>query len=112
MAELEGIRKLEAILAADVAGYSRLMQDNDEATVATLEAYRAVFREHIHAQRGRVVDMAGDSVLAVFETATGAVRAAFDHSKTKSCRNRDGCASASAGAGLGAPAAPDSRRSM
>jgi len=77
MAAPEDIRKLEAILAADVAGYSRLMQDDDEATVAMLEAYRAVFREKIQAHRGRVVDMAGDSVLAVFETATGAVRAAF-----------------------------------
>src|SRR4249920_1439634 len=54
------------------------MQDDDEATVATLEAYRAVFREKIKAHRGRVVDMAGDSVLAVFETATGAVRSAFE----------------------------------
>jgi class 3 adenylate cyclase len=36
----EGIRKLEAIFAADVAGYSRLMQTDDEGTVATLEAYR------------------------------------------------------------------------
>lgn len=78
MADPEGIRKLEAILAADVAGYSRLMQADDEATVATLEAYRAVFREKIQAHRGRVVDMAGDSVLAVFEAATGAVRAAFE----------------------------------
>ena len=78
MADPEGSRKLEAILAADVAGYSRLMQDDDEATVATLEAYRAVFREKIQAHRGRVVDMAGDSVLAVFEAATGAVRAAFE----------------------------------
>ena len=78
MADPEGTRKLEAILAADVAGYSRLMQQDDEATVATLEAYRAVFRERIQAHRGRVVDMAGDSVLAVFETATGAVRAAFE----------------------------------
>jgi TolB-like protein/class 3 adenylate cyclase/Tfp pilus assembly protein PilF len=78
MADPEGIRKLEAILAADVAGYSRLMQDDDEATVATLEAYRAVFREKIQAHRGRVVDMAGDSVLAVFEAATGAVRAAVE----------------------------------
>ena len=59
-------------------GYSRLMQDDDEATVATLEAYRAIFRETIEAHRGRVVDMAGDSVLAVFEAATGAVRAAFE----------------------------------
>ena len=78
MADPEGSRKLEAILAADVAGYSRLMQEDDEATVATLEAYRAVFREKIQAHHGRVVDMAGDSVLAVFEAATEAVRAAFE----------------------------------
>jgi len=78
MADPEGIRKLEAILAGDVAGYSRLMQEDDEATVATLEAYRAVFREKIQAHRGRVVDMAGDSVLAVFEAATEAVRTAFE----------------------------------
>src|SRR5262249_11662398 len=78
MSDPEGIRKLEAILAADVAGYSRLMQEDDEATVATLEAYRGIFREKIQAYRGRVVDMAGDSVLAVFDAATGAVRAAFD----------------------------------
>jgi adenylate cyclase len=69
MTDPEGTQKLEAILAADVAGYSRLMQD-DDATVATLDAYRAVFREKIQAHRGRVVDMSGDSVLAVF-TATG-----------------------------------------
>jgi class 3 adenylate cyclase len=39
MPDSKGTRKLEAILAADVAGYSRLMQDDDEATVATPEAY-------------------------------------------------------------------------
>ena len=78
VADPEGARKLEAILAADVAGYSRLMQEDDEATVATLEAYRSVFREKILAHRGRVVDMAGDSVLAVFEAATEAVRTAFE----------------------------------
>ena len=78
MADPEGTRKLEAILVADVAGYSRLMQDDDEATVRTLEAYRAVFRERIQAHHGRVVDMAGDSVLAVFEAATEAVRTAFE----------------------------------
>src|SRR5262249_48907506 len=43
----QGTRNIEAILAADVAGYSRLMQEDDEATVATLEAYRTVFREKI-----------------------------------------------------------------
>src|SRR5262245_50975521 len=78
MAEPEGTRKLEAILAADVTGYSRLMQEDDEATVATLGACRVIFRERIQAHHGRVVDMAGDSVLAVFAAATDAVRTAFE----------------------------------
>jgi len=70
-------QRLAAILAADVAGYSRLMEADETATVATLEACRLIFREHIETNRGRVVDTAGDSVLAIFETATGAVRAAM-----------------------------------
>jgi adenylate cyclase len=78
MANSEGTRRLQAILAADAAGYSRLMQQDDEGTVATLEACRAVFREKIQAHGGRVVDTAGDSVLAVFEAATAAVRAAVE----------------------------------
>ena len=83
----EGSRKLQAILAADVAGYSRLIQENDEATVATLEAYRLVFRGKIQAYRGRVVDMAGDSVLAVFEAATQAVAAACEIQSELAQRN-------------------------
>ena len=78
MANPEGSRKLQAILAADVAGYTRLMHQDDEATVAMLEACRAVFRHKIQVHYGRVVDMAGDSVLAVFEAATEAVRAAVE----------------------------------
>ena len=54
------------------------MQVDDRATVAALEASRGVFREHIEAHEGRIVDMAGDSVLAVFDSPTEAVRAAFD----------------------------------
>jgi len=69
--------RLAAILAADAAGYSRLMAGDDRATVAALDAARAVFRAHIEAQQGRVIDMAGDSVLAVFGTAAGAVTAAL-----------------------------------
>ena len=73
-----GIRqRLAAILAADVAGYSRLMAADERATVAALDAARAVFRNQIESNQGRVIDMAGDSVLAVFETATGAVSAAL-----------------------------------
>jgi adenylate cyclase len=73
-----GIRqRLAAILAADVAGYSRLMAADERATVAALDSARAVFRTQIESNQGRVIDMAGDSVLAVFETATGAVSAAL-----------------------------------
>jgi adenylate cyclase len=69
--------RLAAILAADAAGYSRLMSLDDKATVTALDAARTVFRTQIEAQLGRVIDMAGDSVLAVFGTAAGAVTAAL-----------------------------------
>ena len=85
-----GLRKrLAAILAADVEGYSRLMAADEMATVAQLEAGRAVFRKHIGAHGGRVVDTAGDSVLAVFETAAGAVNAALEVQKERP-QSRDG----------------------
>lgn len=70
-------QRLAAILVADVAGYSRLMQQDERATVATLNEHRAVFRKSIKAKGGRVVDMAGDSVLAVFDSAIGAATAAI-----------------------------------
>ena len=70
-------QRLAAILAADVAGYSRMMAADDRATVTALDASRAVFRAQIETNQGRVIDMAGDSVMAVFETATGAVLAAL-----------------------------------
>jgi adenylate cyclase len=70
-------QRLVAILAADVAGYSRLMEANERATVNALDASRAVFRDHATAHSGRIVDTAGDSVLAVFPSASGAVRAAL-----------------------------------
>ena len=69
--------RLVAILAADAAGYSRLMAADERATVAALDTARAVFREQISANGGRVIDMAGDSVLSVFELATSAVSAAL-----------------------------------
>jgi len=69
--------RLAAILAADAVGYSRLMSADERGTVAALDAARALFRSQIETNQGRVVDTAGDSVLAVFETATGAVAAAL-----------------------------------
>jgi len=69
--------RLLAVLAADAVGYSRLMSLDDRGTVAALDAARAVFRIEIAGHAGRVIDMAGDSVLAVFENATAAVQAAL-----------------------------------
>ena len=78
MADASIKHKLAAILAADAAGFSRLMAADERATLIALDAARAVFREQIESHQGRVIDMAGDSVLAVFETATGAVGAALE----------------------------------
>jgi len=69
--------RLTAILAADAAGFSRLMAVDEGATVTALDAARRVFRDQIEAHQGRVIDMAGDSVLAVFETASGAITASL-----------------------------------
>ncbi len=78
-----GLRqRLVAILAADAAGYSRLMAADERATMAALDAARAVFRGQIEMHQGRVVDMAGDSVLGIFETASGAVIAALGIQET------------------------------
>jgi adenylate cyclase len=70
--------RLAAILAADAVGFSRLMHDDERITLATLDEFRGVFRQRIEAHEGRVVDMAGDSILAVFDSATGAVNAATE----------------------------------
>jgi TolB-like protein/class 3 adenylate cyclase/Flp pilus assembly protein TadD len=78
-----GLRqRLAAILAADAAGYSRLMEQDERSTVAALDAARDVFRTEIDANHGRVINMAGDSVLAIFDTAAGAVTAALAVQRT------------------------------
>ncbi len=70
-------QRLVAILAADAEGYSRHMAADEAATLAALEVARGIFRSQVEVNRGRVVDMAGDSVLAVFDSAAGAVSAAL-----------------------------------
>jgi adenylate cyclase len=87
--EPEFKQRLLAILAADAVGYSRLMSADERATVDALDAARAVFRHEVEASRGRVIDMAGDSVLAVFETATGAVAAALAIQRALATRRAD-----------------------
>ncbi|HEY2979194.1 MAG TPA: hypothetical protein VGJ35_14630, partial [Burkholderiaceae bacterium] len=66
-----------AILVADAVGYSRLMSIDERTTVDALEVARGVFRAAVDANGGRVVDTAGDSALAVFDTASGAATAAL-----------------------------------
>jgi class 3 adenylate cyclase len=71
-------RKLAAILSADVAGYSRLMAADEAGTLRALNHARAVFKLHIDAHQGRIVDTAGDSVPAEFDSAVEAVSCAVD----------------------------------
>jgi adenylate cyclase len=71
-------RKLAAIFSTDVAGYSRLMGDDEEATIRTLTAYRAVISSLIHHHRGRVIDSPGDNLLAEFASVVDAVRCAVE----------------------------------
>ncbi len=78
MADTHADQRLAAILAADVAGYSRLMEAHERATVATLDAYRAVFQERVAGHGGRIVDTAGDRVLAVFGSVVEAAQSAFE----------------------------------
>jgi adenylate cyclase len=74
-------RKLTAILSADVAGYSRLMQDNEATTVKTLESYKQIISDLITQHRGRVVDSPGDNLLAEFASVVDAVQCAVASQK-------------------------------
>ncbi|HVN84373.1 MAG TPA: adenylate/guanylate cyclase domain-containing protein [Candidatus Binatia bacterium] len=80
-------RKLAAILSADVAGYSRLMGDDEVATIRTLSEYRAVIAMIVTAHHGRVVDMPGDNLLAEFASAIDAVEAALAMQRELAARN-------------------------
>jgi adenylate cyclase len=71
-------RKLAAIFSADVKGYSRLMGDDEVATIRTLTAYREVLAELIQRHGGRVVDSPGDNLLAEFPSVVDAVQAAME----------------------------------
>ena len=69
-------RKLAAIFAADVEGYSRLMGRNEVRTLSTLNRYRAIIDPLIASYRGRIFTTAGDSILADFASAVDAVQCA------------------------------------
>jgi hypothetical protein len=80
-------RKLAAILAADAVGYSRAMASDEEGTVKVLNAHRAVIDGIIQFHEGRIVNTAGDSVLAEFASPTQAVRCAVEIQDALKTRN-------------------------
>lgn len=82
-------RKLAAILSADVAGYSRLMGDDEAATVQTLEAYKKVMFSLIKQHRGRVIDSPGDNLLAEFTSIVDAVQAGVAIQKELRSKNAE-----------------------
>jgi len=75
---LELERKLTTILSADVAGYSRLMAEDEEATLSTFRRHRAVFEVLVALHRGRIFNTAGDAILAEFASTLEAVRCASE----------------------------------
>jgi class 3 adenylate cyclase/tetratricopeptide (TPR) repeat protein len=80
-------RKLTAILSADVKGYSRLMGQDEERTVRTLNAYRGIMRSLIQQHRGRVVDTPGDNLLAEFASVVDAVQCAVEIQQVLRAKN-------------------------
>ena len=71
-------RRLAAILAADIAGYSRLMREDEDDTMAAWWTYRKdVIDPSVTAYAGRIVKLTGDGFLAEFPSATRAVEAAI-----------------------------------
>ena len=80
-------RKIAAIFAADIAGYSRLVAEDEEETLRRLASYRAVTDDFIAKAGGRIFNTAGDAVLAEFPSAVEAVRCAIDIQESLRTRN-------------------------
>ena len=82
-------RKLTAVFSADVAGYSRLMGEDEAATVKTLEAYKQIIFSQIKQHRGRVIDSPGDNILAEFASVVDAVQCGVGVQNELKARNAD-----------------------
>src|SRR5271165_1494195 len=80
-------RKIAAIMAADIVGYSKLVAEDEEETLRRLASYRAVFDDFITRCSGRVFNTAGDAILAEFPSAVEAVRCAIDVQESLRTRN-------------------------
>ena len=89
MTEEGFIRKLAAILSADVEGYSRLMGQNEEQTIRTLTSYRTAISDIIQQYRGRVVDSPGDNILAEFRSVVDAVKSSVKIQSELADRNAE-----------------------
>ncbi len=86
----EGVeRRLVAVLSADAVGYSRLMAQDESATIRTVRDYREQIAVLVRQHRGEVVDSPGDNVLAQFPTALDAVRSALEIQRVIRARNAD-----------------------
>ncbi len=82
-------RRLTATLSADVEGYSRLMSENEEATVRTLTTYREVMTTLIQQHNGKVLDSPGDNLLAEFASVVDTVQCAVVVQKEIKARNNE-----------------------
>jgi class 3 adenylate cyclase len=80
-------RKLSAIFSADVAGYSRLMREDEMGTIKRLSEYRELMYSLIKQHRGRVVDSPGDNLLAEFSSVVDAVQSAVAIQRELKARN-------------------------
>ena len=80
-------RKIAAILAADIAGYSRLVAEDEEDTLRRLAMHRAVFDDFVARWGGRIFNTAGDAALAEFPSSVDAVRCAVDIQDSIRARN-------------------------
>jgi TolB-like protein/class 3 adenylate cyclase len=81
-------RRLAAILAADIAGYSRLMHEDEPATVRDLKAHQSVILPLISRHGGRIIDTAGDGIMAEFPSVIGATQCAVEIQTVMAERNR------------------------
>src|SRR6516164_6565070 len=90
MADERVERRLTAILAADVAGYSRLMGADEEGTLAALKTLRREIADpKIKEHRGRIVNTTGDGLLSEFASVVDAVRCAVEVQREMAARNAD-----------------------
>ena len=82
-------RRLTAILSAEVEGYSRLMREDEEATIRTLKTYRTAVIDLVRQYRGRVVDSPGDNLLAEIASVLDAINCAVKIQRDLAERNTD-----------------------